>query len=97
VTEALLTLRDVARMLNVSERTVFRLIEQGDITGIQIGGEGKGRRWRFEPSVIEAYLNRQRGKREQGDSSAQRRARATRKSNTRPVLALADEHGDYTA
>jgi excisionase family DNA binding protein len=56
VTEALLTLRDVAHLLNVSERTVFRLIEQGEITGIQIGGEGKGRRWRFEPAMIDAYL-----------------------------------------
>lgn len=70
MTEALLTLRDVAQLLKVSERTVFRLIEQGDITGIQIGGEGKGRRWRFEPSVIDDYLSRQRSKREQEDSPA---------------------------
>jgi len=70
VTEALLTLRDVAHLLNVSERTVFRLMEQGEITGIQIGGEGKGRRWRFEPTAIDAYLERQRPKREQEDSPA---------------------------
>lgn len=70
MTEALLTLRDVAHLLNVSERTVFRLIEQGEITGIQIGGEGKGRRWRFEPAAVDAYLDRQRSKREQEDSPA---------------------------
>ena len=65
VTEALLTVRDVARLLNVSERTVFRLMERGEITGVQIGGEGKGRVWRFVPSEIDAYIGRARGEREE--------------------------------
>lgn len=65
MTEALLTVRDVARVLNVSERTVFRLMDRGEITGVQIGGGGKGRVWRFEPSQIDAYVERQRKTREE--------------------------------
>jgi excisionase family DNA binding protein len=64
MTEALLTIRDVARLLNVSERTVFRLIERGEITGMQLGGGGKGRVWRFPPSEVDAYVERQKEKRE---------------------------------
>ena len=65
MTEALLTVRDVARLLNVSERTVFRMLERGEIAGVQLGGEGRGRVWRFAPSEVDAYVERQRGKREE--------------------------------
>jgi excisionase family DNA binding protein len=68
MTEALLTVRDVARLLNVSERTVFRLLDRGEITGVQLGGGGKGRVWRFAPSEVDAYVERQRGKREEKEA-----------------------------
>ena len=70
MTEGLLTLDDVAQLLKVSKRTVFRLLDQGEIQGIQMGGKGKGRPWRFEPAEISTYLERQRSERGQGDSPA---------------------------
>jgi excisionase family DNA binding protein len=70
VTEGLLTLDDVAQLLKVSKRTVFRLLDQGEIQGLQIGGKGKGRPWRFEPMEISTYLEQQRSRREQENSPA---------------------------
>jgi excisionase family DNA binding protein len=48
----LLTLRQVAEWLQVSDRTVHRLINDGKLHGIKVG-----RQWRFEESEVEAYLN----------------------------------------
>ena len=54
VAEKLLSVKDVAEWLAVSERTVFNLLERGEITSTRVGN-----RHRFEPDVIRAYLARQ--------------------------------------
>lgn len=50
-----MTLKEVSRRLDVSERTIMRLAESGEILGYRVG-----RSWRFEQADVEAYINRQR-------------------------------------
>jgi excisionase family DNA binding protein len=47
-----LTLMQVAEWLQVSPRTVLRLMDAGTIQGLKIGHQ-----WRFRSEDIEAYLN----------------------------------------
>lgn len=48
---------EVATFLGVSERTLFKLIKEGKLTGSQVGRE-----WRFDESDIDAYIVAQRQK-----------------------------------
>jgi excisionase family DNA binding protein len=70
----LLTIKQVQEVLGVSERTVFNFMERGEITGFKVG-----RSWRFEESVIDAYIARQR---EKGG-----RERQKDQSNAEPAVA----------
>ncbi|NJK82002.1 MAG: helix-turn-helix domain-containing protein [Chloroflexaceae bacterium] len=53
--EQLLSLQEVAKLLAVSERTIFNLLERKELVGIKVGN-----RWRFEPHEVERYLHQQR-------------------------------------
>lgn len=53
--EPLLTVEDAARRLNTSEASVRRWLRNGELTGIQVGGE-----WRIERADLEAYIQRNR-------------------------------------
>lgn len=53
----LLTLRDVAEALQVSERTIRRLVNRGDLVGFKVGDRGQVR---VKSEDLEAYLERQR-------------------------------------
>lgn len=53
----LLTLREVADALQVSERTIRRLVSRGDLTGFKVGDRGQVR---VRNEDLEAYLERQR-------------------------------------
>jgi len=55
--EKLLNIKQLQELLGVSERTVFNLMERGEINGFKVG-----RQWRFEQSTIDAYIARQREK-----------------------------------
>ena len=46
-----LTLRQTATWLQVSERTVLRMIDTGELPGFKVG-----RQWRFREQDIEAYM-----------------------------------------
>ena len=50
-----LTLREVASALHVSERTARRLVSAGIIRGFRAGP----RQWRVRHSVLEAYIDAQ--------------------------------------
>ena len=50
-----LTTEDVLAYLNVTPRTIYRLIRTGDLPAIRIG-----RQWRFRRADLEAFVNRQR-------------------------------------
>jgi excisionase family DNA binding protein len=51
----LMTTSEVLRYLRVTPRTVYRLIREGDLPAVRMGG-----RWRFRRVDIEAWLERQR-------------------------------------
>lgn len=49
--EKLLTLKEVAKLLRVSERSVFRYIHNGKLKATKIGY------WRIKESDLEVFLN----------------------------------------
>lgn len=51
----LLTPKEVAERLAVSETTVHRLVARGELPAIRVG-----RQWRFAPADVESYLARTR-------------------------------------
>ena len=52
--DQLMDVSDVAKRLNVHERTVYNYIKRGWIKGVQFGG--KGRPWKFKESDIQAFI-----------------------------------------
>ena len=50
--ENLLTLREVASMLRLSPKTLYKLLNQGHIPAIKVGSQ-----WRFERDQIKGWLN----------------------------------------
>ncbi len=53
----LLRLKQVAEMLDVTDRTVQNLILRGEMHGFQVGD-----RWRVEEEEVAAYIERQKQK-----------------------------------
>jgi excisionase family DNA binding protein len=53
----LMTLRDVAVALRVSEKTVRRLVKRGDLPGFKVGGRGLVR---IKQEDLDVYLEGQR-------------------------------------
>src|SRR5512143_3563998 len=47
-----LTLRQLARHLQLSERTIYRLLGRGQLPGFKVGGH-----WRFRRSVVDYWLD----------------------------------------
>lgn len=58
---------EVAVMLGISERTIFRLIKDGKLKGFKAGRE-----WRFDESDIDAYIQAQREEAERNRQGHQR-------------------------
>ncbi len=52
--ESMLTLSEVARLLQVSQRTVYRLAQDGRIPAFKVG-----QAWRFRLADIEAWIDAQ--------------------------------------
>jgi excisionase family DNA binding protein len=52
---ACLTTEEVLAYLNVTPRTIYRLIRMGELPAIRIG-----RQWRFRQSDLDAFVDRQR-------------------------------------
>lgn len=50
-----MTVRDVARHLNVDEKTVYRLVQRGRLPGFKVAGT-----WRFKRSDLEDWIDRQK-------------------------------------
>ncbi len=51
--EQLLTLKEVAKFLNIDQLTVYRLVAKKRLPAFKVGGQ-----WRFTHSMIEAWLKR---------------------------------------
>jgi PTS system nitrogen regulatory IIA component len=52
-----LTLKQIAEHLQVSERTIFRLLERGELPGFKVGGH-----WRFRRGVVDYWLDLRMGR-----------------------------------
>ncbi|MBL4771874.1 MAG: helix-turn-helix domain-containing protein [Planctomycetes bacterium] len=52
--DSYLTLKDVAGLLKLSEKTLYRLANQGTIPGFKAGGS-----WRFRRTDIENWVAKQ--------------------------------------
>ena len=50
-----MTVRDVARHLNVDEKTVYRLAKRGKLPGFKVAGA-----WRFKRSDLEDWIDSQK-------------------------------------
>jgi len=53
--EELLTTAEVAKILRVSDKTVLRIIEAGQLPAVRVG-----KRWRVSRADLQEYLSRQR-------------------------------------
>ncbi|MBX7482085.1 helix-turn-helix domain-containing protein [Qipengyuania qiaonensis] len=58
--EEILTVRDVAEFLKVTERTIYRLATEGKIPSFKVGGS-----WRFQRSDLIRWMNEQAERRDQ--------------------------------
>lgn len=52
-TDRLMNIHEVARYLGVSVRTVYRLVQRGELRGAKEGSV-----WRFRREEVEAYVDR---------------------------------------
>jgi excisionase family DNA binding protein len=51
--DSYMTLREVAELLKLSEKTLYRLAQQGEIPAFKVGGS-----WRFRRTDIEMWIAR---------------------------------------
>jgi len=51
----ILTIREVAELLKINEKTAYRLTAKGKIPGFRVGGS-----WRFRLSDIDQWIEEQR-------------------------------------
>ncbi len=47
----ILTVSDVANLLKVAEKTVYGLVQKGDLPGFKVGGQ-----WRFSRTAIDSWI-----------------------------------------
>ena len=57
MTERMLTLADVAEILDITVPTARSFVRQGEILGFQVGGRGM---WRVEAADLTAYVEREK-------------------------------------
>jgi excisionase family DNA binding protein len=55
VLEPAMTVRDVAALLNVDEKTIYRLVTKGEIPGFKVLGS-----WRFQRHDLEVWIDDQK-------------------------------------
>ncbi len=55
--DQLLTVKQVAELLQVSESTVVRYLQGGKLKGVKLT-DGKKGKWRIQPEEIQKFLNR---------------------------------------
>ena len=47
----MLTIKEVAQFLSLSEKTLYRLVQDGALPALKIGGQ-----WRFDPKSLDAWV-----------------------------------------
>lgn len=58
----IMTIKEIAEYLKITEKTAYRLAGQGRIPGFKVGGA-----WRFRQSEVEAWIDQQSAERK-GDA-----------------------------
>ena len=53
--EPAMTVRDIATVLNVDEKTIYRLAQKGDLPGFKVSGS-----WRFQRPDLLAWIDAQK-------------------------------------
>lgn len=51
MTERTLTIKELAKYLNVTERTIYNLLERGELPGFKVGAN-----WRFRKEDIDKWI-----------------------------------------
>ena len=51
----LMTVKEVATYLAVTERTIYRLVKENRLPAYKVGGQ-----WRFKAEMLDAWMNRER-------------------------------------
>lgn len=57
----IMTIKEIAEYLKITEKTAYRLAGEGRIPGFKVGGA-----WRFRQSEVEAWIDRQSAERKEG-------------------------------
>ena len=73
----IMTIREVAEYLKLTEKTAYRHVADGKIPGFKVGGA-----WRFRRSEIDRWIERQSAgqkKREANNARVERRCRESRR------------------
>ena len=52
-----LTIREVAELLRIGEKTAYTLVQTGELPGFKAGGQ-----WRFRRSDLDAWIEAQTGR-----------------------------------
>jgi len=50
----MLTIKEVAELMGVHERTIYRLANEGKMPGFKFGGT-----WRFDPETIKQWISQE--------------------------------------
>lgn len=53
--DEILTLKEVAALLKVAEKTTYTMAQRGELPGFKVGGQ-----WRFRRADIESWIDRKR-------------------------------------
>lgn len=64
--DPMLTVSEVARILNVTEEAVRRWLRDGDLDGTHIGSE-----WRVSQADLQEFINRNKGPRKRKNHEAE--------------------------
>ncbi|WP_085885902.1 helix-turn-helix domain-containing protein [Oceanibacterium hippocampi] len=62
--DEILTIREVARLLKINEKTAYKLAAEGKLPGFKVGGS-----WRFERQSISQWIRRQTEAKREGRQS----------------------------
>lgn len=54
-----MTIKEVSEYLKLAEKTIYKLVSQGELPGFKVGGS-----WRFRMSEIERWIEDQENKNE---------------------------------
>lgn len=89
MTTVAMTVQEVAEYLNVDPKTVYRLVNRGELPGFKVGGS-----WRFQKDDLDAWIAKAQGEGHQ-QAQGRRRMSLSLKDAARQVLANADEPPHY--